>query len=39
MQSAIERRREQMGLKNLPAPALSEIKTIFKELKLDEVLK
>jgi len=38
-QPAIQRRREQMNLKDLPDPALDEVQTIFKELKLDEVLK
>ncbi len=38
-QPAIQRRREQMGLKDLPDPSLTEVQTIFKETKLDEILK
>lgn len=38
-QAAITRRREQMGLKDVPDPSLDEVQTIFKEYKLDEVLK
>ena len=38
-QPAIQRRREQMGLKDLPDPDLKEIQTILKAAKVDEVLK
>ena len=38
-QTAIQRRREQMGLKDLPDPDIKELQTILKEAKVDEVLK
>ena len=37
-QAAIQRRREQMGLKDLPEASVSDVQTIFKEYKLDEIL-